>query len=64
MFTDDAPVNMDDVAGLLSVGAQFFHDFRIIAVGDEADVLRVWFFGVEQAEALRVLARDVFAPTS
>ena len=64
MLAEDAAIDVDDLAGLLGFGANFFDDLRVVAAGDEADVLRVRFVGGEQAKPLGVLARDVLRPAA
>ena len=43
-------VDMDDVPAFIRVGAQFPNDFRVIAIGHEADVLAVGLQGHRQSE--------------
>ena len=64
MLAEHAAVDMHDLAGLLGFRANFFHDFCVVAAGDEADILRVRFVGGEQTKPFGVLARDVFCPAA
>ena len=64
MAAEYAAVHMDDLAGFLRFGAQLLDDLGVIAAGDEAYILAVRFFGVEQAKALGMAARDILGPAA
>src|SRR5262249_22584892 len=57
MAAEDAPAFVDDLAGLRRAGAELLHERRVVAAGDEADVLAVRLRRDGQREAFGERAR-------
>src|SRR3546814_14648229 len=56
MLAELAPCLVDDIARYVRLGPELLHQRRIIAIGDEADVLAVGLGGDPQAQFGRDLA--------